>query len=781
MKLSLAWIFDHLNADYKKFDIQNIVKLFNEKVAEIEGYKRIKIDLDLLTLAQVKEATDQYILLYSPELKDSFELPVRSEVNVGEWYLARKVDNRFDWADSCDLGAEKEIDLPALFCSENELDGGWKKNFKDEDYILDVDNKSITNRPDLWGHRGFAREFALILGLELKPESEFLEKIEIEKAALKLSNKSLTVEIKDNQKCKKLAGLFIETIENKESFLWMAVRLSKIDSRVINAIVDTTNYTMLDIGQPMHAFDANKIKNKIIARSAKKGEKLVLLDGDEVELIDSDCVIADDRSIISLSGIMGGQHSGISNNTKRVVLESGIFDPVTVRLTSARLKKRSDASARFEKSLDLNQNVIALERFVKIFKDNSLVIEFERPILSVGTEPGIKTIQVSHELIEKRLGVRVNSDLIVQQLNKIGFVVRESDGDYIIDVPSNRASKDISIPEDIIEEIARIYGYSNIPYVIPKKETVPHNIDDVLRIRNIKNYMSFACKMMEVKTYPFYDESFVQKLDLKFEKPIHVLNPVSQNWTTLVNSLIPNMLKVMEVNLHKVDSMRFYELGRIWNLLDKDNAQEERVLSGIIFERKNKIDFYDVKNYIQDLFLMFSIKIEWKRASVGGYKSGVKLWYDKNLTAELFYSDLGGNKRRIGTVGFIDKKFLNKLTDEGSAFVFELDADFLIKFKSNEFKFKPLFKFPEVDLDISILVPLSITIDEVENAILESNMLIKHVSLVDSFQRPEWVDKKSLTFRFKIVDENKTLHKDEIEGVLKQVERAVENFGAEIR
>ena len=835
MKLSLSWIFDHINADFKRIDVKKLVQLFNEKVAEIEGYRHIKIDLENLTLAQIKEATSNYILMYSPELKKDIELPFREDCKVGEWFLVRQNqiariprqarDERdknmakstrgepvesiralyesCSWGTSSDFGAEKEMLLPALRVPEDQLDGSWKKSFAKEDYIIDVDNKSITNRPDLWGHRGFAREIALILDLDLKPENEFLEKLEIKKSDLKLSSKNLTVEITDDKKCKKLAGLFVQKIENAASPLWMAARLSKVDSRVINAIIDTTNYTMLDVGQPMHAFDADVIHEHLIFRSAKNGEKLTLLDGDEVELTKDDCVIANDKAIVSLAGIMGGQKSAISSDTKEVILESGIFDATVIRLTSARLKKRSDASARYEKSLDLNQNISAIERFVKLFKDSNLEIKIDSPILSLGKEANQIEIELSHELIEKRLGIKIEPVFVVKSLEKIGFKVasisrfdpvtlseqRESKG-YKVKVPSYRATKDITIAEDIIEEVARIYGYPKIPYILPKKETTAHNIENVLRIRKIKSYMSFACKMMEVKTYPFFDESFIEKFGLQIKNPIQVLNPVSQNYTTLINSLIPNLLKVVETNLHKADNMRFYEWGRIWEcsntstLLSTSGGLEKKILSGIFFEHKNfplsqndsesisgeSKGFYSAKNYLQGLFEMFNINVEWKKAK------SFSDWYDKNMSAELFCKD-----KKIGTAGLVDKKFLNKIIEEGSAFVFEIDGEFLLNFNSWDIKFKPLIKFPDADLDISMLVPLRVTVAEIQQLILESNELIKEVNLIDSFQKPEWIDKKSLTFRFKVVDENKTLNKDEIEIILKHVEKRVEQAGAQIR
>lgn len=769
MKLSIAWIFDHINADYKKVNIQNLIKLFNETTAEIEGFEKLTIELDNLTLAKVTEVTDNFVNLHSSELKKDIELPFRQDAKLGDIFLIRKDKSDFYWAYGKEFGAHKDILLPALLCKEEELSGKWKKSFESEDYILDIDNKSITNRPDLWGHRGFAREFALILNLDLIPEDNFLEKIEIKKDSSKVSDKNLTVSIKDDSKSKKLSGLFVEKIDNVASPLWMAARLAKVDSRPINAVVDATNYTMLDIGQPMHAFDADEINNQIIARAAKNGEKLVVLDGDEVELTSNDCVIASEKVVTSLAGIMGGQKSGISSNTKKVVLESGNFDSSVIRATSTRLKKRSEASARFEKTLDPAQTEKSIERFVKLFKNENLEIDYSSSILSAGKNLQEKEIVLKHKFIENRLGLTIDSTLIEKNLSKIGFGVEKIQDGYRILVPSVRATKDITIEEDIVEEIARIFGYSKIPYQIPLKEAKPHNIEDVLRLRKIKNYMSFGCKMMEVRTYPFFDQSFIEKLNWAPKDNIEVLNPVSQNYKTLVSSLIPSMLKVVETNLHKVEQMMFYEWGRTWNKMGKE-VSEKKVLSGIIFEHKKDLNFYDAKNYIEDLLCMLNIKAEWKKLNEA------EVWYDQNISAQILFKD-----KVIGKAGFVDKKFLNKVSEEGTAFIFELDGDFLINFKSENIKFEHLVKYQPVELDVSALYPLKVTVEQVQEKILNSNLLIQEVYLVDSFEKPDWIDQKSLTFRFKLVDEHKTLQKEEIEAVLKQVEKNLESVGAQIR
>lgn len=768
MKLSISWIFDHINADWKKVNVKELVDTFNKTTAEIEFFYQPTIDLAALTLAQVKTITETHIVLFSPELDIEITLSLRSDLAVHDWVLVTTVNNQYDWALSTALGAQKEYSMPALTCPEPLTDGSWKKFIEVQDHIIEVDNKSITNRPDLWGHRGFAREVAVICNYTLKPYEEFLEKYELlETTKDFLKTEQLEIQINNPQQCKRLAALSIKEIQHAPSTIFMAFRLAKVDSRVINAIVDTTNYTMLDISQPMHAFDANVFNDKqCVARSAKVGEKLVLLDGQEVTLNEHDCVIANGSQAVSLAGIMGGKSSGVNPDTKSIVLESSLFDAATIRKTSARLKIRTESSARYEKSLNPLQNVDAIRRFLKLYKEQYLVIVPQGPILSVGQKEKDKIVIVEHDFIEKKLGLSIEEDAIKLILKELNFGVSIDDSTYKITIPAARATKDISIPEDIVEEVARIYGYSKIPYVMPTLETEEHDISKVLRLRNIKQFMAYSACMMELNSYPFYDEDFVKTLG-DFEKSsLFALSPVSQNWKYLVNSLVPHLFKAIQTNILKSTTLRFFEVNNIWL---PDNTEKKSV-AGIMYDYNNGIDFYAEKFYIDGLLKTMGLQVEWRKMSAG-YP-----WYDKNRAAEIY-----ANGIHIGSAGMVDKKFLLSVTECGNAFVVELDADYLSTYKEPLAKVKPLSKYPEVHVDISLMVPLTVTVEAIKKVIIAADKLIKKIQLIDVFEKPEWLDKKSMTLRYSIVDEHKTLSKEEIDTIVSRVHEVVIKAGAQIR
>lgn len=784
MKLSLSWIFDHLEKDPKDIDVKALLDDFNATSAEIESVRLVNLDPDLFTLVKIKEINKKEIIGQSLELKKDISLPSRLNVQIDSIYLIIKEKKVFRWASLQDLGSEKEGLLTSIFCSEEDLKGSWKKNFEFEDYIIEIDNKSITHRPDMWSHRGCAREFAILLKTKLVPEDYFLSpkpvKHYLTKSPVSSSN-PFTIEIQQvsencGRPCDRFAGLYFRSIENVSSNLEIATRLSRVDSRPINFIVDATNYVMFDLGQPMHAFDADKIKTKkIVARCAFNGEKIKLLDDDEITLTSKDFVISDGPDAISLAGIMGGQTTAVDNSTKSIFLESAHFNPTQIRRTSIRFKKRTESSIRFEKNIDPNQNTYAILRFLKLFEENILTYKAADSVISIGSLAEEKIIRVSYQFIINKIGMKV----VPEQIEKIlislgfGFTRTSSNGEIIFNVvvPTFRGTKDITIQEDVLEEVVRFIGYSNIPMRLPHRVMAPFDVSRVMRIRELKNHMSFGIGMHEAESYAFYDESFLKEIGFEPADALIIENPQSENWYRLITSLIPNLLKCVYVNKDKAETMRFYEYNRIW-FMEKEQPVESIELAGIFYENKKEIDFYKYKALLTSLWNLLKIKVDWETVK---NSNDIELWYDLNQTADILYQG-----RIIGRAGKINKKILNRIV-YGDAFIFELDASFLINIKPPIKEFKPLSKFPEVTLDISLLVDYQLPAVDFLKVIEKASKLIKDVHLIDFFEKEEWKTKKSLTFRFILSDEHKTLTKEDIDKAYSSVKKAVEKLGAEVR
>jgi len=771
MKLSLAWVFDHIDADWKKVDVQQLVQRFNQMVAEIEGYHKVHIDLEPITMVEVTGIHADSIVCFSKEWEQEYLLSPRKGVIIGQYYLIKKNDSGVVWANAQDLGSGKDMLMPAM---AGNLQASWKNNFETHDYILEVDNKSITHRPDMWGHRGFAREVAAILNVPFKSLNQFLadkKMTQIDALAIAATaSNPFAISIQAPQACKRIAGMYLNNIAPSSSLLWMAHRLARVDARAIDAVVDMTNYVMLEMGQPMHAFDAPSFTDKrLVVRMAKNKEKLTLLDGETVELTDQDLVLSDGTNPLGLAGVMGGQSSGMTSTTTSMLVEAACFDAATIRRTAARYKKRSEASARFEKSLDPNQNTIAIQRFLKLMRDAKIAATESDEIFSLGVQALKTEIIVSHEMIEKRLGVTLAPEFVIKTLTALDFGVQVDNAVYTVTVPTFRATKDIKIKEDIIEEIGRFYGYTTLETCLPALQLAPSlDLGWVYQQRKIKQTLAFACSMRELYTYAFFDEEFLATIKWQPSHTLEVQSPVSENWRRLVTTLVPNLLKSVASNGAEHDQLRFFELARIWET-NNGTMNERKSLAGIFFDKKS-VNFYDAKAELQKLFDMLKLKIEWVKVD-----NPDAPWYAPHQTADLLHND-----SKTGTAGLLHPTFLSSVIP-GYAFIFELDADFLLNYKSADIHFIAASKYPEMVRDISILASTEMTADSVADVISQVDKKISSVSLLDFFQKEEWPDKRAMTMRFVISDHERTMTKEEADVIWDKVAATLKGVGATIR
>lgn len=768
MKVSISWIFDHIDADWRKIDIPALVTKFNQTTAEIEKWYVVTTDPKNIFTGKALSRTTCFI----PELKKEIILSARTDVVVGNFYLLKRNGNTFAWATTLDLGGEKEMILPAV------RDQAWKKKFELKDYILDVDNKSITHRPDLWGARGFAREIAAMLDLKMKPLDKFLGRKPVKKFKTKAPSvgQSPALAIDDINQCKRFAGLYMPTVAYAPSLIWMVTRLSRIDSRAINALVDFTNYVMLDISQPLHAFDAAKINDTLTVRHARAKEKLELLDGQNLELTSHDLVIADKKGAISLAGIMGGKLSAISAATQSLFLESANFDAATIRKTSQRYHIRTEASARFEKGLNPMQNVDGILRYLKLMNDAKIDHDTASSIASLGETFKQATVVIAHSFIEKRLGVELTTAFIKKTLDIIGFDVvykqKKSGGEYTITVPFFRGAKgaakrDVALAEDIVEEIARFYGYGKIPFALPEIKTKPTQMHRVDQISELKHQLAYGLLMRELYGYSFFDESFIRTLGWDPKKTLEVKDPVSQNWYRLATTLMPQMFKAIQDNSNDHDELRFFEFGRVW--FDDKKIIEQKKLTGIFYQKKNNIDFYDIKAKLDHLLNMIGLSAQWSSLHAE-YP-----WMSSSHTAQLTHDG-----KAIGLAGMVDTSFMKKIT-EGHAFVFELDADFLEHYKKPTPVFKPLPKYPSVERDVSMMVPLVLTVEELTRLVSDADSHIVSVALIDFFTKKEWKDQKAVTLRYVMQDKDATLTGAQADEISARVIACVNKAGATVR
>ena len=482
MKISIRWVFDHIDAHWDSIDIPSLVTTFNEKTAEIEQVESITLPTDSLFIVKIEQVESENIIGHCFELQKKISMPMRTDICIESYCLIKKDENNYSWATLHDVASDKDGLFPAFTC-DDALAINWKQQVECSDVIIHIDNKSITHRPDLWGHRGFAREIAALLHMPFKDESSFFMHMPVQESVTEIhatQENPFSIAIQDTQLCNRFAGLYISHITNKPSSLWMALRLARVDVKPIDCIIDITNYVMCDMSQPLHAFDADMLTAKNIqAQRAHNGQKMTLLDGRTIDLTEHDLVISDGNEPVALAGIMGGKKCAVHMNTQRVFLEAAQFDATAIRTTALRHKIRTEASARFEKTLDKSQNVLGIMRFMQMLVNESISYTAASSIISLGLVQKPLIVTIAHTYIEERIGTQIPQSFIINILSNIGFDVKTIDTMYEITVPSFRASKDIRIKEDIVEEIARFYGYDSLPDCLPSKETKTHSLEQV--------------------------------------------------------------------------------------------------------------------------------------------------------------------------------------------------------------------------------------------------------------------------------------------------------------
>lgn len=790
MKLSLAWIFDHIKADWKSQDVQLIFKKFNAITAEIENIHPVAFNLQNFFMATLIEQTADSLVLEIPELGKKISLPFRLQAQdllalvPGLCFMIKQIGSDFSWATAADFDLEKGGILPAFDVDLADRAGNWREQFESTDVMIEVDNKSITHRPDMWGHRGFAREIAAFLGLPLKPEAEFLKPISIqvfEKVSQATKSTPFVVENNSPELCAKFTGLYFSSIEHKPSNLLIASRLLKVGLKPHSALVDATNYLMQDWSQPVHAYDAQKIEGKkIIVRLAKNDEKLELLDGSSITLTDQDLVIADAQKPMCLAGVKGGLHSGVGPTTTQLFFEAANFQATSVRKTAQRHKLRTDSSARYEKTLDPEQTLQAAQRFVKLLEQCNIKADYAQEIIAVGSQTPETIIEVDHAFLQARSGIALTEQDVINALVVRDFKVQigvnaQGEKIYSVIVPSFRASKDIKIKEDILEEVIRAYGFERIPHVLPHFAQNSFSLTSIMRMRAIKRFLAFSARMTEQQNYAFHDEAFLNQVGLKPAKSADIINPVSENHYRMIDSLVPGLLKNVKDNHVGRDRMAFFECGKQWSLFEQ-TIIERKSVAGIVFDKRASVDFYACKQYIFDLFALVGLQsamITCKKSS-----SNSSGWYNKNQTFELFYNDL-----LIGVAGKADTLLLSKLDIiEGSdAFIFELDLDFLLNTVISNKRMEKVSKFQETSFDISILVPLTVTVAALEQAFACVHPLVYKIELADFFEKEEWKDQRSLTFRFWMSNHERTLEKEDIDAAWNAVIACAQKHGATLR
>lgn len=682
MIYSYRWLQDYVELPKKIENIKNFQSLLSQRIAEVEDIKEINTYLqevffvEILTIEDHPEA--QKLRLLTIQHKSEFKKIVCGDLTL-------KIGNIVPYAG---LGVKlpdllieprkiRGILSEGMLCSEQELglsnesegvlvvDKKYLSKTLEEysgrisDYLLEVDNKSITHRPDLWGHYGFARELSL-LGYPFKelPQESFKELV------------SKNVEIKNNSQCKAFFAMSIENIQVKESSGIIKQRLESIGQKSINNFVDLSNYLMFDLGLPSHFFDKEKIDFPMVVRKSFENEELVTLEGDIKKLSNNITVIADQTKVLSVAGIKGGKHSGISFDTNKVFVEIANWDASNIRKAATLLSLRTEASSRYEKSQDSSMCLHLLAKvidFIKTFyPEATLFMEYafwekNSPIM----------LNFNKDFFERILGVSIEENHLTSVFQKLGFKIHDNK----IEVPSWRSTKDITREIDLIEEFGRHFGYNNVPSqdmiasLYPEKRSHKY-----LFIEKLKDFFVLKSNAYEVLTSSFVSSYRCNELDLK--DSVATLNPTSQESEFLRENLMISLLKSVELNSKFETEFSLFEIGRVY----KKNHENDEL--AVCFYSKDEKQFLKGMEVLEDFQNYFSLKLSFK-------ENTPKALYNQEL-AILFQG------KQFGYLRSFSRVFLKSKKIEGYLSYFSFDLENLTETRTKlfqEFATTPNLKF----------------------------------------------------------------------------------------
>ena len=645
------------------------------------------------------------------------------------------------------------------------------------DIILEIDNKSMTNRPDLWGHYGIAREIAALYDLPMTQFPHFDRNVE--------NTAGFHVTVEDAERCPRYLSAQIEGLNVKPAPYQMQNRIWKVGMRPINALVDITNYVMLATGQPTHAFDSDHIAGHVIVRRAGEGEKLLLLNGKELALSSDDLVIADDAGVVGLAGVMGGAKDSILPDTSKVILEVANFDAKGIRRTALRYDNRTEASARYEKAIDPERCDQAFDLSMQLFSQLYPEIKVTGLVDQYPEHLKQAEIDVPLSWLERRLGKRLSPDEIKHKMELLGYGI-SFDGDNMhVVVPTWRSTGDVSIQADIMEEVARMYGYENFEAepITTTFDGAINQLDKDLE-RRIKEYLAIRCGMQEIFTYPWMEESYVNAVLQSTEGILSLSTPPSPAERFVRSSLLPNLCKAVVKNERYFDEFSIFETAQVFR--DENYTSPYDPREKLPSQRKNVAGAFattgkDITALFRKAKGVVEMMARYVHMETLTFRQTEKpVWADNVVWLNIYRGD-----EKVGDLALLAKKVSMACGIKNmNVMLFQLDQDSLVPLKSRTNTFTHLAEYPMTDYDISLLVDGSVQWKDVAQTVRGIKSELLHgAAFVDEYRGKQVpAGKKSLTLRLAIGSKDKTLTSAEIEEVASGVfNKIAKRFGAELR
>ena len=787
MFLSMNWISDFV--DLSGLDKLKLINQFSLSTAEVENDIYFKgSDLSGVVVAEIKsvenhpdskklhllkvdagesELTD--VVCGAPNVRVGMKTAfAKVGAKIGEIEIApRKLAGYLSNGMCC---SEKEIgisdDNSGIMEITDDIPNGTdlKSVYAIDDIIFEVDNKSLTNRPDLWGHYGIAREFAALSGRPLKD----IGGVDLSKYD---SLPKVDMKIEDSL-CQRYSCLQVENIKRTVSPVDMRIRLYYCGMRAINFLADLTNYLMLEMGQPMHAFDSRKVE-KIRIKRFDTPFTFQTLDGVERNIDENTLMICNDNTPVAIAGIMGGLDSEIVDDTTTLTLESATFNAASVRKSTVRLAHRTDASMRYEKCLDPEMTVTAIARFVELlqkYDDGASVVS----ALTDDYAYHYDNVELKFDkaFVDKYTGIDISNDTIVKTLKSLGFGVELENNSFTVDVPSWRATKDVTMKADIIEEITRIYGYDNfdvhtaVAPLYPVRPSIEKTVEDKIKDLLVKR---FSLHELHSYVWSYYDE--LKAIGLDADGVIKLDGATNPNIETIRRSIIPTQLCQVKSNTSFALRFGIFEIGRVVTGLDENNnCIEKKKLAITLFSKIAPVSVLFYK--LRDILEIMSDDIKHKPLTFEAKQAEYPYQHPVNLN-RVFCDGV-----EIGEIGIVYPTVQKKIDKKASIVYAEIDVETFANIKNASIQYIEPSRFPEMEIDLSFIsktfAPISIAIEEAKSP------LVKNVYVTDIYE-DENDGSKSITTRIVFAHPERTLTKEEVTEVTDKIIATLKEKGIELK
>lgn len=769
MKLSLNWVCDFVkvNSDITE---KEIVERINLSVCSIKGFEKTGTHLKNVMVAEVINIShhpnaEKYavievncgkstrkIVCCDSNLKVGDKIPfVPAGVSLpGNLKITKEIIKGVE-SDGI-LCTEKDLNFSdnyqgLMFLPSNAQNGLSLDLIYDDqvDVILEIDKQKIKHRPDLWCHYGFARELGAMYNLAVKKNTVYFE-------SLKGSGERLIdVDVKVPNLVPRFSGISIKNLKVRHSRPFIRHRLARIGLRPINNIVDLTNYVMMEYGQPLHAFDADRIKRrKLYVRMGNDGEKVMTLQNKEAALSTKDMTICDADGPLVVAGVVGGESSCITEKSTSIFLEVANFDPVNTYETSRRIGIDTEASQRMENTIDPELTMLAIQKAVELLKDTNPNLRLcGDPVDIWGKKNRPIAIRISFEFICKRLGKQIPEKEIIEILNRLEFKIIERESEILVEVPSHRRTKDISIPEDLVEEVGRIYGFNEIEPQEPLFTVKKTEINKGHQLRASTRMALLNSGFNEIYTKPLTNPDSEKFYGIDSTNAMRLVNPVNEHQVQMRTSLLPHFVQQIKRKQMINPDFSMFELGRIYYRKQDGEIEEPYQLILGHSSEKSQLGhaFYQLKSHVYNLLIRLQINdIMWKPLD------GDRLNYQhKHISAAIFT-----NVHFMGAIFSFSPEYMDLLGLKKDVCIAELDFNKMLEIEKKEYSYKEPSKYPAVNFEISVIVPKRTFYQDIGNLVQSSDERVAGVSYLDVYYPKENPDKKSVSIKIEFKSTGKT-------------------------